>query len=226
MTDARAAVLASIRRALGRVELSEAEKAALEKRLSEPQPNLKPALAGVLLERFVAKVEAAAGSVARIEDMKQLPDCLAQLLASLDLANEVTVAPHDDLRRMAWRPLAVEFRHAKPADRVGVSFGFAGVAETGSLALVSGSQSPTTLNFLPEVHVVALPEARIVPHIEDVWSLIRSEFGAMPRAVNFVTGPSRTADIEQTIQLGAHGPAKLVVVLIEPPAGPDLTISP
>ncbi|MEE8215674.1 MAG: LUD domain-containing protein, partial [Acidiferrobacterales bacterium] len=79
----------------------------------------------------------------------------------------------------------------------------------------SGRESPTTLNFLPDVHIVVLRREQIVAHIEDVWSQLRSELAAMPRTINFITGPSRTADVEQTIQLGAHGPRSLHVILVE-----------
>ncbi len=92
---------------------------------------------------------------------------------------------------------------------------FAGIAETGTLVLLSDAQSPTTLNFLPDVHVVVLRREQIVRRIEDVWQRLRDEVAGMPRTVNFITGPSRTADIEQTIQLGAHGPRSLHVILIE-----------
>ena len=106
-------------------------------------------------------------------------------------------------------------RLATRDDHVTVTRAFAGVAETGSLVLLSSPQSPTSLNFLPDVHVVVLARERIVRHLEDAWALLRSEVPAMPRTVNFITGPSRTADIEQTIQLGAHGPRGLHVILVE-----------
>jgi L-lactate dehydrogenase complex protein LldG len=80
--------------------------------------------------------------------------------------------------------------------------------------LRAGPDHPTTLNFLPDTHIVVLRASRVVGPYEDGWARLR-EAGAMPRAVNFVSGPSRTADIEQTIQLGAHGPRRLHIVLVE-----------
>lgn len=91
---------------------------------------------------------------------------------------------------------------------------FAGVAETGSLVMLSGPETPTTLNFLPEHCLVVLERSRLVANLEDVWPLLRGIGPKPPRAVNFVTGPSRTADVEQTIQLGAHGPRRLQVYLV------------
>jgi len=83
--------------------------------------------------------------------------------------------------------------------------------------LTSGAERPTTLNFLPETHIVVLQARDIAGCYEDAWDRLRaSQAGeALPRTVNLITGPSRTADIEQTIQLGAHGPRRLCIVLVD-----------
>jgi L-lactate dehydrogenase complex protein LldG len=94
-----------------------------------------------------------------------------------------------------------------------VSEAFCAIAETGSLVKLSSDASPTALNFLPDNFICLLQRQRIVRHIEDVWDLIRKEQAGMPRAVNIITGPSRTADVEQTIQLGAHGPRRMHVII-------------
>lgn len=98
---------------------------------------------------------------------------------------------------------------------------FCAVAETGSIVTASDSEHPSTLNFLPDNHIVVLHEEQIVKHLDDVWKRLRETAEDMsdiattvPRAVNFVTGPSRTADIEQTLELGAHGPRRMHVVLV------------
>jgi len=80
---------------------------------------------------------------------------------------------------------------------------------------LSGANSPTSLNFLPDNYLCILRRERLVKHIEDVWQRLRDEHTGLPRAINFITGPSRTADVEQTIQLGAHGPRRLHVILLE-----------
>ena len=96
-----------------------------------------------------------------------------------------------------------------------------GFAETGTLMMTSGPDHPSTLNFLPETHIVVLPAERIGGAYEEGWAHLRAEGGPdadasfMPRTVNLVTGPSRTADIEQTIALGAHGPRRLHIVIVE-----------
>jgi L-lactate dehydrogenase complex protein LldG len=101
-------------------------------------------------------------------------------------------------------------------DPVALSHAFAGVAETGTLVLLSGPDNPTTLNFLPDTHFVMVSAADIAGDYETVWARIRAQYGpgALPRTVNFITGPSRSADIEQTLILGAHGPRALHILAI------------
>lgn len=103
---------------------------------------------------------------------------------------------------------------------VAVSHAYCAIADTGTLVLLSAPNHPTGLNFLPEHHVVLLDSNRIVEKKYDVWNLMRKEgsaapFTLPPRAINLISGPSRTADIEQTIQLGAHGPRSLTVILVQ-----------
>ncbi len=102
-------------------------------------------------------------------------------------------------------------------DITAISCALGGAAETGTLILVSGPENPTTLNFLPENHIVILHEKDIVPHQEDLWKKIRKKYGSgeMPRTVNMITGPSRSADIEQTLILGAHGPLRLHIIIVK-----------
>jgi L-lactate dehydrogenase complex protein LldG len=85
--------------------------------------------------------------------------------------------------------------------------------------LISGEATPTTLNFLPDTHIVLLRASQVVAAYEDGWDLLRQRPGdgphRLPRTVNFITGPSRTGDIEQKIELGAHGPRRLHVILVD-----------
>jgi L-lactate dehydrogenase complex protein LldG len=109
--------------------------------------------------------------------------------------------------------IAVEARPARGDDLVGITGGFCAIAETGTLMLLSGADTPATVSLLPETHIALLPVSRLVARMEDAWALLRHERGTLPRAVNFVSGPSRTADIEQTVTLGAHGPYRVLIVL-------------
>jgi L-lactate dehydrogenase complex protein LldG len=101
-------------------------------------------------------------------------------------------------------------------DAVSLSRAFAGVAETGTLVLLSGPDNPTTLNFLPDTHIVMVSADDVAGDYESVWRRLRESHGAgvLPRTVNLVTGPSRSADIEQTLILGAHGPRALHILVV------------
>jgi L-lactate dehydrogenase complex protein LldG len=123
------------------------------------------------------------------------------------------------LAAMPWRETALDLSsgRSRGLDLSGISHAEAGIAETGTLALVSGPENPTTLNFLPDNHIVVLRAADIAGDLEAIWTKLRKRYGkgAMPRTVNFITGPSRSGDIEQTILLGAHGPRALHIVIVE-----------
>jgi L-lactate dehydrogenase complex protein LldG len=119
------------------------------------------------------------------------------------------------LGALGWREagIATETRAARGDDLVGITGAFCAIAETGTLMLLSSPDSPASVSLLPETHVALLPVARIVARMEDAWALLKREHGTLPRAVNFISGPSRTADIEQTVTLGAHGPYRVLIVL-------------
>ena len=119
---------------------------------------------------------------------------------------------------MPWGETTLELRHGPSDghDLNAASVAFAAIAETGTLALASGADNPTTLNFLPDNHVVVVFAADVVGDMESVFSRLRGTYGAgqAPRTLNFITGPSRSADIEQTLLFGAHGPRRLHIVLV------------
>ena len=131
------------------------------------------------------------------------------------LTPEIVVSSEPLIQGLLWpEDWKVGYRVATGEDHVSVTGAFAAIAETGTLALLSGPSSPTTLRFLPDDHIVVIESQQIVAHVEDVWDLMREEYDGPPRTMNLITGPSRTADVEQTIQLGAHGPRRLHVVIL------------
>jgi L-lactate dehydrogenase complex protein LldG len=119
---------------------------------------------------------------------------------------------------MPWEHTALDVSCgvSEGGDLNAVSHAFGGVAESGTLALLSGPNNPSTLNFLPDNHIVVVAAVDIVGDYETVWVRVRGAYGkgAMPRTVNFITGPSRSGDIEQTLLLGAHGPRRLHIVVV------------
>lgn len=232
---ARNAILGSIRRSLGRGPLDEAARAALDERLAAPSPNLVPARADLPQEErvalFISMAERVTATVARVAGPAAVPGAVADYLAQHNLPPALVMAPDPALDSYPWgeRPmLAIRRGAAEEADRVSVTGAVMGFAETGTLMMASGPDHPTTLNFLPETHIVVVPADRIRGSYEEGWAHLRAEAvtgagdaadgvdgGFMPRTVNLVTGPSRTGDIEQTIALGAHGPRSLHIVIVD-----------
>jgi L-lactate dehydrogenase complex protein LldG len=215
-------ILAAIRRGLRRGALPEDQAAMLHGRLLSHPRQLIPARSRLphadQVDLFVANVEKEFGTVTRVADTGEVPGAVADYLAAQNLAGDLVMAPHPELRAIDWssRPLlSIREGRAEGTDMVSVQHGFAAIAETGTLMLPSAAERPTTLNILSDTSVVVLRASRVVGAYEEAWDLLRSEIGAMPRNVMLVTGPSRSADIEQALELGAHGPRRLHVVLIE-----------
>jgi L-lactate dehydrogenase complex protein LldG len=227
--SARAAILAGVRRSLGRGALDEMATAALDARLRAPKANVVPARAQIphaeQVDLFAEMVEEVHGTVARVPSARDVPGAVADYLAQHNLPTDIAMAPDASLDAYPWetRPmLAIRRGRAEEADAVSVTGAVMGFAETGTLMLASGPDHPSTLNFLPETHIVVLRADQITGSYEEGWRHLRERAKAqgqgesfMPRTVNLVTGPSRTADIEQRMQLGAHGPRRLHIVIVE-----------
>lgn len=214
MSDSRAAILARISRTLSHEAAADAPE--IVQRIQAHARGPQPQWEASTRERFIEKLEKVVGTWAEVASKESIAQAVAGYLAGKNLPQRVCVAPHPLLDGVVWPDgFQAERRRAVGEDRASLAVAFCAIAETGSLVLLAGPDSPTTLNFLPDDFLCVLPENRIVPRMEDAWALLREERGAMPRATNIVTGPSRTADVEQTIQLGAHGPRRLHVLLLQ-----------
>ena len=215
MSAARERILGAVRRSLRRAgPLPESVRAGLERRLAAPIPNLKPALAEDPVSLFVRKANAVNTRTSMVPTVAGVSEVVVRHIEDNGLGDAIVVAP--GLEGVQWsNRLVVEARAARGSDQLSVTGAFAGIAETGSVILLSGPESPTTLNFLPEDHIVVLRESRIVPHPEDAWALLREERGTMPRTVNVICGPSKTGDIELKILEGAHGPRRFHVIVVQ-----------
>lgn len=145
----------------------------------------------------------------------ETPAAVARYLAGLKLPMKAVVWP--ELARLDWSGagVAAEARGAQDADLVGITSCFCAIAETGTLMLCGSPDSPATISLLPETHIAIVPASRIVAGMEEGFALARAELGQLPRAINFISGPSRTGDIEQTIVLGAHGPYRVHLIIVE-----------
>jgi L-lactate dehydrogenase complex protein LldG len=219
----RDAVLGKVRRALGVSGEEPSRKAIVDARLSVPLPNLIPARGQLpqpeRVALFCAMAEKVSATVRRLPGTEDVPGAVADHLRRHNLPMRVRTGADPALQALPWENEPHLERLVGPSDGqdlVSLSRAFAGVAETGTLALLSGPDNPTTLNFLPDTHIVVVAETDICGDYESVWRRLRQSYGpgAMPRTVNFITGPSRSADIEQTLILGAHGPRALHILVV------------
>ena len=229
MSDARSDILDAVKAALqqaggpGKADTTTVVSAS--QRLGDHRANLIPARgrlgAKARVDLFIREAEQASATVARVSGLSGLPREVARYLAKNNLPMTLKVAPEISEPAIPWTRetlLSVEEGRADGSESASVSRAFAGIAETGTLVMLSGPENPTTLNFLPPTHMVVVSASEIAGDYEETWNRLREkgeEGRFMPRAVNWITGPSRTADIEQTLLMGAHGPQRLHIVIVD-----------
>jgi L-lactate dehydrogenase complex protein LldG len=213
---ARAAVLARIRTAqgLGGHSPSQAEREAVETYVRAHPRGPLPPVEDDVLTRFIARAASMQSTTEQLRTFDEAPAAAARYLRANAVPLSGCVWP--SLARLAWAEAGLELsaREARGEDAVGVTACFAALAETGTLMMVSGPHTPGSVSLLPETHIAIVPVSRIVKRMEDGWALARAELGRLPRLVNFISGPSRTGDIDQTIVLGAHGPYRVHMLLV------------
>ena len=213
----REEVLGRIRRSLNRKgPLPAGVAQGLARRTAQSAPHILPAILEERLARFVSKVEAVAGTTVACEPGAGISEAVVEFLESRHLPMRIVVSDDELMQSVAWSNLLdVSKGLPDPSDLTSVTGAFGAVAETGSVVMISDRETPTSLNLLPENHIVAVPMQRVFKHQEEVWQALRQRPGDMPRTVNFITGPSRTGDVEQVLQLGAHGPRQLHVLMVD-----------
>lgn len=218
MTDAKARFIGRIRGALGRSGPPDparvaAEAAALIQDPTVTQPALKSQnplaefMAKVVTERLAATVELIGGDA-------EAPAAIRRYLYAEGAPLTLALPPDPSLQALDWGEIETR-RTLDPNEANAVSRAEWGVAETGSLVLLSSPEQPTLYAFLPLRHIVLTPRSRILPHMEDFWRAFRESGRAHPRNINFVTGVSGTADIESKLVRGAHGPMRLHILLTD-----------
>jgi L-lactate dehydrogenase complex protein LldG len=148
-----------------------------------------------------------------------VPAAVAAFLRAHNLPMAIRRGEDPRLAAMPWpreQTLTVATGPSIGNDLVAISHAFGAAAESGTVMLVSGRENPTTLNFLPDTHLVVIEAKDVAGDYETLWQRLREQFGPglLARSVNLITGPSRSADIEQTLILGAHGPRRLHVIVV------------
>ena len=217
----REAIIGAIQRGLKRGPLPADQRAMLAGRMVAHPRQITPARGKLDQEGrialFTQYVVREFGTVARLGSLAEVPKAVVEYLAAQNAEPALVVSPHPRLQAIPFGEtplLAVRFGTCAATDATCLTFAPAGIAETGTLLLPSGPLTPTSNNLLPDNALVLLHAADIVPCYEDAFDRLRLR-GAMPRNVMLVTGPSRSADIEQTLELGAHGPRRLHILIID-----------
>lgn len=220
--SSREAMLTRIRSKVSQGD-EDTRRAIVEAHLAQHRRNLVPAR-GIgdethRIRVFIEMMEAVGGTVDVLDDINDVPHAVSAYLREGNLPAHVRRGADPLLAKLPWHrggALQVEEGRAIDSDRASVTHAFGAVAESGTVIQISGPDNPTTLNFLPEAHIVVLEVKDLFASYEEAWSKLRDHLGEgqMPRVVNMISGPSRTADIEQTIVRPAHGPKNMHVLIV------------
>ena len=212
--SARENILARIRARQGKpAAQTAAEREAVRSHIQSHPGSPRPRMEWDPVARFRERALGLASTVDDVDALAAVPTAAARYLRAHSLP--LSAVCWAEFGALDWRAAGLEIavREARDADLVGITGAYCAIAETGTLMMLSGPDTPSTVSMLPETHVAVVSRAHVVRGMEEAWQLARGDFGTLPRAVNFISGPSRTADIEQTVTLGAHGPYRVHVIL-------------
>ncbi len=211
---------------LGRIRSSLGDQAATPR----PASYRPPEPPDELVERLTTELEAVGGAVYRVASAEEAGDKIRQLLMErrarrvirgatplvegLDLDGklkdagmEVTVAALADEASRSTR------REAAFLADAGISSADYGVAETGTLALLARPGQGRSVSLLPPVHIAVLDARDVVAELAALFERVTAD-GKLPSALTFITGPSRTGDIELVLTVGVHGPKELHLIVV------------
>jgi len=218
----RDAVLGRVRRALRHEGDRGEARAAAEAYVAAHAQGPRPTRPDDLVAHFRRRATDMASTVESIASVADIPAAVARYIDALVLPP--ALAAQQSRQGVCWPEFAgldwqgaglqIEARPTLGNDRLGITGCMCAIAETGTLVFTTGADTPSASALLPDTHIAVLRAARVVPGMEDAFALIRREREVMPRAVNMISGPSRTGDIEQTIVLGAHGPFRVHILVL------------
>lgn len=214
--SARDNILARIRDQSGKAGLTSESERAHVRAAMQPHPRGPLPHIGTMppVEHFIEECARLSTTVAEIDSVADVPTAVQGYIAAHDLSRRVVGWP--GFAELDWTRANVTFdnRPANGDDLIGLTGCFCAIGETGTLLLLGAATTPKSTALLPETHICVVQKSHIVATMEDAFALMRTEIGEPPRATFFVSGPSRTADIEQTLVIGAHGPYRVHVILI------------
>ncbi len=220
----RDTILNNIRTSIGAKKTDEQRRKSVEDRLKNHPIGVIPARAQLnkikQVKLFCQQAEKVSTTIRNVRSYQGVPRAVSEYLRQRNLPAGFRMGSDPRLAGLPWQKtpaLEIKTGTSDGNDLVGLAHAFGVVAESGTLLLVSGKDNPTSSNFLPETHIIVTRKSDVVGDYEALWTSLRKTFGPgkMPRTVNWITGPSRSADIQQTLLLGAHGPKALHVIIVD-----------
>jgi L-lactate dehydrogenase complex protein LldG len=216
---ARDAILGRVREALAKDGPDSKSKASADAYIAAHRHGPRPAMPTDLRSRFITRATDMSSTVELVGSRAEIPRAVERYLDTLARNGSPRLTAGvcwPEFADLDWAAagLSVESRPASGSDRLAITGSYCAIAETGTILITSGASTPTASALLPDTHVAVVRADRIVSGLEEAFALVRSELRAMPRAFNFISGPSRTGDIEQTIVLGAHGPFRVHLLVL------------
>jgi len=211
-----------VRKALDKTGDRAAARADAQANIALHRHGPRPRMPENLVDRFMRRATDMESTIERIADPGAIPAAVARYLATLDLPASLAAQKSDagvcwpEFAALDWAGvgLRIEARPTQGDDRIGITGCFCAIAETGTLVVLTGADTPTATTLLPATHVAVVRADRIVSGMEEAFALVRGERGRVPRAINLISGPSRTGDIEQTVVVGAHGPFRVHILIV------------
>lgn len=212
--NTRADIVARVRHASRGAETQEIEQELQALGVAPQAPLPSPELNTA----FLANVLKNQGTVDCAANRSEAVKAVANYLYKHFRSHRLVAGNDPHLAAMPWREAGVlpRFGSVEPGEPVALSYALLGVAETGGIVTFTGKASPAANNLLTEHHIVVVDSARVVANMEQAWAGINKEILRVgrPRGINFIAGPSSTADIEGQLVYGAHGPRHWHVILL------------
>ena len=178
-------------------------------------------LKGLAQDKAARTVVHSAHTVLRRMSIEECLSSVVPTVRSFTLGDGLSASQREAMR--------ASLRRDAISAEIGVTGADYAIAETGTCVLISRRGTARQVSLMPPVHVAVVERRGIVETIDDVLTLLRWEFfekGAFESYVNLISGPSRTADIEQTLTVGVHGPKEAHMVILDVPAGPTSSPGP
>ena len=178
------------------------------------KPGPLPKLGADRLAYFEAKLKNNVISSDRVSTAQGIADSVVGFFQQHQIPLQLCAVSHPLLKDLPWpATLSVKQGPVANKDLSVISVAAAAIAESGSVVMLSSAETPTEANFLPDNFVCIVEASMVFAHMEDLWAWQRTQTDKPPAVINIISGPSRTADVEQTIQLGAHGPRRMHVII-------------